>query len=189
MVGITIDARQLKRLEKAARGIKDGVPKVLSPSINRALNRGRTVVRREIRKEYLIKQKDIPIVVHGANKNRLRGQIVIKDGMLPLGKFKVTPRGVTRRRRQLLKAQVKKAGSGGQLPHAFNATMQGYTGPFMRYHGVGRLPIRRLITIGAPIMASQPNVGPAANKAIGDSLAKEIDRNMQRLLISKGGHS
>jgi hypothetical protein len=187
MVALQIDARQMRKLERSLSNIKDGVPRALAPAINRALDKGRTEVRRGIRAEYLIKQKDIPIKVHGANQSRLSGQIVITDKMMALGKFKVTPKGVGGRRR-VLHAQVKKKGGGGYLPHAFNVNTGGYIGPFER-KGAARLPIRRLLSISAPIMASQPAVGPVVNKAMGDTLAKRIDHEINRVMASAGGHS
>jgi len=188
MVQITIDPKQLAKLTKAVDHIKNGVPRALTPAINRALASGKTVVKREIRKEYLIKAKDIPIALHKASYGKMRGEIVIKDGMMPLGNFKVSPKGVQKRKnKQIIKAQVKRSASGGPLPHAFNLSLGNYTGPFMRYHGVGRLPIHRLLTISAPIMASQPTVGPAVNKVMGDTLAKRIDHEIVRLLEKAGG--
>jgi hypothetical protein len=189
MMNIVIDPRQMRKLESALGHIRNGVPKALVPAINRALAKGRTEVRREIRKEYLIKQKDIPVVVHRANKLSMKGDVELKQGMLPLAKFKVRPPGIQKRKhKRTIFAQVKRAG-GGYIPHAFVTTSGGYTGPFMRYHGVGRLPIFRLSTIGAPIMASQPQVGPVVNKAMGDTLAKRIDHEIKRAMAAGGGHT
>ena len=176
---LTIDARQLRRLERTLGHIKNGVPRAVAPAINRALDKGRTTVKREIRKEYLIKYGDIPIKVQRANSASLNGAVVIRDGMLPLNKFKVSPRGVTKRR-TLIRAQVKRHGGGGILRHAFNTTL-GYPGPYERM-GDARLPIRKLLTIGAPIMASQPTVGPEVNRQMGDTLAKRLDHEMLRIL-------
>jgi hypothetical protein len=178
-------AQQLK-LDKALAGVKNGVPKALTPAINRALEAGRTVVRRQIREVYEIKQKDIPTNIRKANYSSLKGQIEIRDGMLDLAKFKVQPSSVQKRKnKRTIRATVKKGG-GGLIPHAFVAQMRGYKGPFMRYKGVGRLPIHRLLAIGAPIMASQANVGPVANKKIGDVLAKRIDHEIKRVLAQGG---
>jgi hypothetical protein len=187
MVQIVVNAGQLRRLEGALRGIKDGVPRALAPAINRALDRGRTVIKREIRKEYVIKAGDIPIRVKGANRSTLSGQIIIKQGMLDLNKFIYSPRfPVFGKRRRPVFIQVR-VGGGGTRSDAFVATMpSGYTGPFAR-KGPSRLPVKKLLSIGAPIMAGQPSVGPAANEAMGDALAKRIDHEMKRVLASAGG--
>jgi hypothetical protein len=178
MVNITIDANQMRKLERAVAKIKDGVPRVLAPAINRALDKGRTTVRREIRKVYLIKQKDIPISVVGASKGNLNGRIVLKDRMLTLDKFKVRPRGIQRRKnKRPIYAQVKVSG-GGTMPHAFYIPTGG---PYIR-RGAARLPLKRLLTISAPIMASQPSVQPAVSKAMEETLATRIDHEINRVL-------
>lgn len=182
---ITFDARQLKKLTRAMRGIENGVPRVLVPAINRALASGQTTVRREIRRVYLIKQKDIPTKVRRATRATLAGEIRITQGMLGADKFVYRPKAPTARKRPLF-VQIKKGG-GGYITRGFVNT--GLQGPYQRRSTAGRLPIRKVIAIGAPIMASQPSVGPAANKTMGDTLAKRIDHEMKRVLASAGGHS
>jgi hypothetical protein len=179
---LNIDARQMKQLQKAVADIQNGVPRVLAPAINRALSSGQTAVRREIRKVYTIKQKDIPTKVHRATRASLSGEITITQGMLGAEKFVYNPKFPTKRRRQMF-VQVKKSG-GGYIARGFASSA--LTGPFQRRSAAGRLPIRKVIAIGAPIMASQPNVGPAANTVMGDTLAKRIDHELTRVLASAG---
>lgn len=182
MIGITITPH-LEKAQRALAHIKNGVPRALAPAINRALASGKTAVKREIRKQYLIKAKDIPMTVQRANYGNLGGSIVIKDGMLPLEKFNVRPRGVQKRKnRSLVFAQVKKGG-GGTLKSGF---MIPRGGPYSRI-GPERHPIFLMKTIGAAIMASQPAVGPVANQRMGDQLAKRVDHEIQRVLAGAGG--
>jgi hypothetical protein len=181
MVEIDIDPKQLAKLQRVLASIKDGVPKVLAPAINRALDSGRTVVKREIRKVYEIKAKDIPVNVHRAYSAKPRGDIELHDHMLDLGKFKVVPNRLLARKR-VIHATVRK-GKGGPLPGAFHTTLP-YVGPYVR-KGKTRLPIKKLLAISAPIMASQPSVGPEVNTAMGDTLAKRIDHEIQRVLAKE----
>jgi len=174
---IEIDTKQLEHLRSAVKHIKDGVPRVVTPAVNRALSSGQTAVRREIRKVYVIKQKDIPTKVHRATRATMKGEIRIEQGMLGAEKFIYRPMFRTKRRRPLY-VQIKKAG-GGYVKRGFVA--DALKGPYQRTT-TERLPIRKIITIGAPIMASQPNVGPAASKAMGDTLAKRLDHELQRVL-------
>jgi hypothetical protein len=181
MVAITFDASQLAKLEKQLAHIKKGVPKVLAPAINRALAKGKTEIKREIRKEYLIKAKDIPMTVKRATYGQLGGAIEVKQGMLDLNKFRYSPQFAPGgRMRRPLYAQVR-VGGGGTMAGGFIATAGSYSGPFIRA-GASRLPINKLLTISAAIMASQPTVGPAANKAMGDTLDKRIDHELKRVL-------
>jgi hypothetical protein len=182
-VAIQIDAKQMAKLQRVVGDIKLGVPKVLAPAINRALASGKTVVSREIRKEYLIKAKDIPAVVTRASYGRLSGQIRIDQGMLHLDRFKVHPRGISRKNKRGVHAQVKRSGGGGWIQHAFNIPSGG---PYARI-GPSRHPIFKLATISAAIMATQPTVGPEVNKKMGDTLAKRIDHEIERVLARAGG--
>jgi len=182
---LTIDARQMNKLVLALGHLKNGVPRALAPAINRALDSGRTVVKREIRKEYVIKASDIPVKVTRAHVSRLEGLITLRDSMLDLAKFKVAPRGLLQRKR-VIRAQVKVTG-GGPLPGAFNTRLP-YPGPYIR-KGKSRLPIKKLLAISAPIMASQPTVGPAVIKAMGDTLDKRIDHEIKRVMSQAGGKS
>jgi Prophage minor tail protein Z (GPZ) len=182
---VTIDAKQMKHLQKALADIKGGVPKAIVPAVNRALTSGQTAVRREIRKIYTIKQKDIPTKLHRARYASLEGHIRIDQGMLGVDKFIYKPKVRTSRRRELF-VQIKKGG-GGFVKRGFVTNRMGQV--FQRRSAAPRLPIRKLIAIGAPIMASQPTVGPAANKVMGDTLAKRIDHEMKRVLASAGEKS
>lgn len=184
-VQLKIDASQMKKLERSLGHIKDGVPKALAPAINRALAGGQTTVKREVRKDYLIKAKDIPTSVHRATRSNLNGSIRIKQGMLDASKFVYRPKGVQRRKvKKPLFVQVKKGG-GGFIKRGFVSGL----GPFQRRSEAPRLPIRKILVIGAPIMATQPAVGPAVNKVMGDTLAKRIDHEINRVMASAGGHS
>jgi|SRR5262252_5048651 len=181
---VTLDAKQMKQLTKALADIKDGVPKVIVPAINRALASGQTTVRREIRKIYLIKQKDIPTKLHRARYASPTGHVRIDQGMLTADKFVYRPKVRTARRRDLF-VQIKKTG-GGVVKRGFVTNRMG-EGPFQRRSAAPRLPIRKVVAIGAAIMASQPTVGPAANEVMGDTLAKRIDHELKRVLASAGG--
>jgi hypothetical protein len=185
---LTIDTKQLQMVERATRSIRNGTQKVLAPAINRALSSGQTAVRREIRKVYVIKQKDIPTKLHRANYSSLQGTIAITSGMLGVDKFYYSPlfppaAGSGKRKKQLF-VRIKKGG-GGFVKRGFSTNVKG--GPYQRRSEAPRLPIRKLLAIGAPIMASQPAVSSAALTTMGDTLAKRIDHELQRVLASAGG--
>ena len=170
--------------------IENGVPRVLVPAINRALAKGRTEVKREIRKEYLIKAKDIPVIVHQAHAGNIGGSISLSDHMLDLSKFVYKPKGVQRRgKKRILFAQVKRGGGGNIGPGFVAQVGSGYKGPFMR-KGASRLPINKLLTISAPIMASQVAVGPNIVDAMAETLDKRLDHELERVLktATHGGH-
>jgi hypothetical protein len=187
MVNIEIDASQMQKLQATVGRLHKGIPRVLAPAINRALAHGKTIVSRQIRKEYLIQNKDIPMTVERATYGSLHGAVVVKQGMLDLNKFRILPKVITRVQAFGVYAKVKKKG-GANMPGAFLARMQrsGYRGPFIRAAGAKRLPIHKLITVGASIMASQPQIGPIVSKEMGDTLAKRIDHEIERVMTTGG---
>jgi hypothetical protein len=178
MVAIEIHSGQMAKLREKLAHIEKGVPRVLVPAVNRALASGKTVISREIRAHYVIKAKDIPMTITRATYGTIGGSIRISQGMLPLDKFNVRPRGVQRRKKKRpIFAQVKKGG-GGIIKSAFYIPSGG---PYSRI-GPSRFPIFKLATISAAIMATQPSVGPAANKKMGETLDKRIDHELKRVL-------
>lgn len=181
MVEIQIHPVQWEQMKLSLAHIKNGVPKVLVPSINRALASGRTVVKREIRETYTIKAKDIPVAMNKATYANATGNIEVKQGMLGLDKFRVRPSGFssgrTGKKQRPIFAQVKK-GKGGIIKSAFWIP-QG--GPYSRI-GPSRFPIFKIATISAAIMASQPTVGPKVNRKMGEVLDKRLVHEMNRIL-------
>jgi hypothetical protein len=178
MVALTIDGSQIKKLVQAVKHIEDGVPKVVKPVIAECLEVGKQAVKKAIQAQYVIQSSDIHMEV--VMKNNMSGAVEIRGGMLRLTRFPhhptAAPRGVMP---ALMWAQVKRGG-GGVMPGGF-MTASG-DGIFIRSGGASRLPINKLLTIGAPIMASQPSVGPVANKEMGDDLAFRIDKALRGVL-------
>lgn len=179
-VVLLVHSDQMLKLGRIMAGIQDGIPKVLAPAINRALAKGKTTVKREIRKDYTIKTGDIPVQVGRATRASLKGVVVVNDKMQDLVKFKNTGGTQFGTRRLPLRATVRKGG-GGIIKSGFRAIKQ----LFIR-EGKSRLPIKKLLTISAPIMASQPSVGPTVIKDMGDTLDKRIDHEIKRVMASAG---
>jgi len=181
MVQIVVDSRDLLKLVTSLDKVKNGVERALAPAINTALANGRTVIKREIRKQYTIKAKDIPITLHRASYKHLVGEFRIDQGMLPLEKFELHPRGFTHKRK-LIFARVKR-GKGGYLRH--NAFFIPRGGPYHRL-GPERYPIAKMVTISAAIMASQPEVENATRESMGFTLEKRINHEIERVLATSG---
>jgi len=185
MITVVIDYKPLMKFLRPLEDIRKGVPRVLVPTINRSLAAGVTAIKREVRKNYEIKYKDIPVKKESASYENLEGKLIVADKMMELGKFFISPRkmqrGPTRRK---LFARVK-VGKGGQLATGFMTDGLPYAGPWRRV-GRARLPIRKMLTISAPIMASQPSVEPVVVKVMGDTFAKRLEHEIERVLSQAG---
>jgi hypothetical protein len=185
---ITIDAKELRKFDKALGHIKGGTPKAVSAAMNRAIRSGRTELGKHTRAAFTIKQKDLyaTLKFNNANPGNLNASIESRhSGMLPLYDFNVRPKS-RRKKPTLLSANVR-TGGGGTLGRAFVATMaSGHTGVFART-GAKRHPIKELKTISAPIMVSQPDVGTPTRDAIAKAYEKRADHEINRLLREAGG--
>lgn len=183
MVALTIDGSQIKRLVNAVDHIEKGVPRIVKPIVKRILDKGQQTVTRCIQAVYMIKTADIWITTE--TKGDMGGSIVIKGGMLRLTRFPhhpyIAPQG---RMQSPMWAQVR-VGGGGVMPGGFMTASA--RGIYIRSKGAGRLPINWLLTIGAPIMASQPEVGPIANEQLGNELADMIDAEIDKLFSQTEG--
>jgi len=185
MVTLVVDFSQLEKHLKVLRDIKNGVPRVLVPTINRTLAAGQTAIKREIRKRYEIKYSDIPIKKETAHYGNLEGSLTLADHMMELGKFHISPRGVQKRRPlKPIFARVR-VGKGGRLATGFMTGGLPYAGPWRRV-GKSRLPIKKMLTISAPIMASQPSVAPVIAKVMGDTFEKRLDHEIERVMQQSG---
>jgi hypothetical protein len=181
MVALTIDTRGLGKLQRALGRIAGGVPKALRPAVDAALQNGKQELKKAIKAQYLIQDSDIHMELE---TTAYGGSITIKGGMLRLTRFPHHPSSAPGGRMPALMFAQVKVGGGGVMPGGF-MTASG-DGIFIRSGGASRLPINKLLTIGAPIMASQPSVGPVANKAMGDDLDKRIDAAIKGVLATGG---
>jgi len=115
-----------------------------------------------------------------ANPLNLGGAVWIKQGMLGLEKFKHTPKNPPKHPR-MVHAEVR-IGKGGNIPHGFVQRMpNAFVGIFTRV-GKARLPIKRLLAIGASIMASQPHVRNKVISEMRSTFVRRMDYHMERLL-------
>lgn len=187
---ITISAESIAKAQKALAGVKGGAQKALSRSINDGIKRGATVMKREVRSEYLIAYKDVPIVTRLASGGALGGALEVKhDGMLKLYDFRVRPKGVQKRKNKTaISAQVKQSG-GGTISHGFVAQMpSGHMGAFVRSSGTSmpskpwKEQIKELHTINAAIMVGTDTIGTAVQEAVIEQFEARLDHHIARLL-------
>ena len=166
MFDFKIDIHELKNFEKILVKLHGGVAKAPEKAIGPTLDVAKVAVTNHIQKTYMIASNDIPDKIE---RWPFGDAVVIEPGMLGLEKF---TGGTT--------AIVKKGG-GGVIPGAF---VRGG----VIYHRTTRkrYPIRRLMTIGAPIMATQPGVGDAANKEIGTELDARMNRELSAAMEAAG---
>jgi hypothetical protein len=187
---LTISGASIQKAYKALANIKDGAPRALSRGINDALKRGATIVKREIRKAYLIKYRDVPIETRLSDPGSLAGSLEVRHaGMLKLYDFKVSPRGVQKRAKKSPITGKVRVDGGGVISHGFIARMSsGHVGAFVR-DSTKKMPskpwkdqIKELHTINAAIMVGGERVAPLVEEGVQEHFEKRIDHHIKFLL-------
>ncbi len=139
-VEIKLDKKKLREIEIMLRGVKNGMPRVVSGAINKTAAPAKTQISREIRQEIAVKAKDVKksIILKKASYTKWAALISISRRRLPVIVFgaKQNKKGVSYR--------IQKTGGRKRIGSAFIATMKsGHTGVFKR-KGAARLPIVQL---------------------------------------------
>jgi hypothetical protein len=142
--------------------------KALARAMRRTGERSRTIMTREVRKDYNVAARDIKATIR-IRRNSVGNTIGIilesKGRRLPFGYFapKQNAVGTT--------VKIKKARK--MIPSAFLTTLQSKQAVAKR-EGKSRLPIQQLYTISIPEMLSAKSVNEAVLKAIGEELSPRI---------------
>lgn len=169
MVEIKVDEAKLRRVQKLLRNVPQGMPKVMSRSINKTAKSARVEIARRIAAVIAIKQTAVKkgIVMHKATYRMWRATLDIGRKRIPLIHFKA---------RQLKKGvsyQIEK-GKRKKVPEMFIQTMptSGHRGVFRRHTPkVKRLPIIELLG---------PSVGGLFEGAAG--VAREVVKSTHKKL-------
>lgn len=142
------------------------VEKATVSALNKIGAQGMTATRREVTREYNIKQKDLKGNIKlirarrgtKSREGRLFAIISVTGKSIPLYKFAAKPKeppvqkGIPVKRRKPVTVKVKKTGGRKRLSHAFVARMRsGHVGIFTRKSSES-LPIHELFSVSIPKM-------------------------------------
>ena len=189
MTGVTvkIDQQMLHDVQQKLGNLSKKAPNVMANSLNRALSNVATNMSKEVRKEYTIKAADIKetLIKSRASKSNLRAVVESKGELIPLDKFKVSPRTVQPRRKSPIKVGVKKGGVKPIL-HAFVADVNGIK--VFERKGEARFPIRKLFGPSVPQMLANEQVREQINHEGNETFLRRLDHEINRIL-EKGSAS
>ena len=180
---INIRAEHIERADALLRHIPGAAPKAMARAINRAAESARTEAARKAREEYYIKHKDIidTIKLRRATPGDLSAEVVSTGSVIPLTKFRVTPKSPQPKRKAPLIARVKR-GAGGPITGAFVARLSsGHVGVFNRV-SKARLPIVQRYGPSVPQMLGSPTVTGWVEQKAAETLEKRLDHEINRVL-------
>lgn len=185
---IEIKRSQIKRVDAILSGVKNARYKVFSNAINRGLTAGRTEGTKAIRQTYNVNAGTIKkygrIKLDKAGKSSTVGQIEFSGAVIPLMRFKVSPKEVNQRK--TVTAAVLRNGTGGQIAQAYVADLKSGIGVFERFSRK-RETSQTLYGPSVAHMAENINVLPKMEKKAQKTINERVEHEITRLLNGYGG--
>lgn len=193
MIDINVNEEQLHDIKKQLGNLKNKTPIVLYRALNRAAQKARTEMKKEVADKYYITQGNVLKTsrLSKASSGKLSAELISKGAPIALSKFRVSPRhsvSCTKRGKPSpanYKAGIKKAGGLKPLsgePKAFFTTMKsGHEGVMERVSS-RRLPLKQLYGPAVPTMIKNEEVMKRIQKEAGETLEKRMQAEINNIL-------
>lgn len=185
---IEITAAQTERVDAVLSGIHNAPNKVFYNVINRALSTVRSQSGKLVAATYQIKQKDVKgnsnMRLSRANASNLTGEIAFAGTVIPLIKFKVSPKEP---RRKTVSVSVLREAGGKRLESAYVADLGRYgVGVFERLTS-RRETSQQLFGPSVAHMMENERVLEQAERSAQETVDKRIEHEISRILNGYGG--
>lgn len=179
---IKADEKTLNYARERLGDFQKQAPAAVARALNRATTNVNSNIKKEARQVYHIKAADIQktLTRTRATKSRLGSEVRSTGGVIPLDKFKITPKTVNPRRKTPIKAAVKKSGGPKAITGAFMADINGVKA-FERVSEF-RLPIRRLYGPSVPQMLENEQVADEINQLGQKTFDQRLEHEISRIL-------
>jgi hypothetical protein len=180
---IDVDKKHIQNVENMLGSFHNQATSAISRAINRAATNVNSNIKKEVRKDYNIKAGDVnaTLTKTKANKMNLKAEVKSSGALIPLDKFKVSPKTVNPKRKSQIKIGVKKKGLKTVIG-AFVADINGKK-VFQRTTK-SRLPINRLFGPSVPQMVGNEEIRSEIERqgqeTFNDRLEHEINRILEK---------
>ncbi|MBM7580012.1 phage tail protein [Jeotgalibacillus terrae] len=183
---VSIDQNTLDYAEHMLGDLKKKAPNAISAALNRAMNTVATNISKEIRQEYNIKAGDIKETLSKTRASRTNMNAIVssRGNLIPLDRFKVTPKNPSPKRKAPIRVGVKKGGK-KTLLGAFVADING--NKVFRRQGKKRLPIDRMFGPSVPQMLKNEDIRLRVNQEGQLMFNKRLDHEINRILERSAG--
>lgn len=178
---VSVDHQALEDIKARLGTMERKAPQVIASSLNRALSSVAKTVNEELRKNYHIKTADIKPTITRTRAKRSDINAVLRSSgsVIPLDRFKVSPKTVNPKRKSTIKVAVKKAAA-KPLDGAFNADINGIK--VFKRSSKKRLPIERLFGPSVPQMLNRDDIRKRIEVTGQTMFNKRIDHEIERIL-------
>lgn len=183
---IQIDRQMLEDVQRRLGDMEKKAPQVISSALNRAITNVASNISKETRLRYNVKSKDVKSTLEKTRASKANMEAIVRSTgtLLPLDRFRVSPRKVTPKRKAPIKAGVKK---GGMKPvkGAFVGDIHGIK--VFRRQGKARLPIERLFGPSVPQMLQNEESRERINEEGREMFYRRLDHEINRILEKGSG--
>lgn len=180
-VTVNVDQQLLNEVRERLRSLSNKAPNAISTALNRAVTSVASNVSKEVRKEYVIKSSDIKETISKtrASRSNLNAMVRSKGELIPLDRFKVSPKTVQPTRKKPIKVAVKKGGLKTTLG-AFVTDINGIK--VFKRESKKRLPINRLFGPSVPQMLKNEEIRRNINEEGKRVFNERLDNQINRIL-------
>lgn len=180
-LSVEVDERVVRDIQSRLGNMSRKAPNVISSALNRAATNVNSNIKKEVRKEYHIKAKDVQDTISKSKATRGNLSAVVKSsgGVIGLDKFKVSPKTVNPKRKRPIKVSVKK----GHLKEVMGAFVANINGSkvFERVRK-DRLPIRRLFGPSVPQMLKNEEIRGRIENEGQETFHRRLDHEVNTIL-------
>lgn len=191
---VTIDSKNLEEAQKELSHIEKGIEKAISLAINHSLSKVKTQLKKKVREEYFIKDKDVEktLKMKKANISSLSGTITSTSTRTSLAKFNVRKNsfGLTvaiKKDRGRVPVQGKPKLYGKPFLVKLN---NGHIGVMQRKtekkiyvaKGIWRSPIEELFTLSIPQMVENPIIQNYIEDQVITIFNERFNHEVERLI-------
>ncbi|PAQ15067.1 hypothetical protein CD798_08470 [Bacillaceae bacterium SAOS 7] len=183
---VEIDREMLNSVINQLGTMEKKAPQVISAALNRAMTNVASNVSKEVRQQYNIKAGDIKDTLEKtrSTKSSLSAVVGSKGNLVPLDRFKVSPRKVSPKRKTPIKVGVKKNGM-KPLGSAFVGDISGIK--VIKRRNKKRLPIARLFGPSVPQMVGNEVIVEKINQEGQETFYRRLDHEINRILDRGSG--
>ncbi len=165
---------------RALKKIPGGVQKALYASMGRALSHSKTVIGKEIRKEYTVKARTARQAISAKRSKKagsIAAEICVKGRNLLAGEFLLRPKtDTTGSKRKVVRLGIRKTGT-RYVDRGFVSK-----GTLMQRKGKSSYPIEPVFGPSVPGMAANEHVVEAVQSDFKETFEKRMDHEVSRIL-------
>lgn len=183
---VEVDKKHIEFVEDRLGDFHKQAPNAISRALNRAATNVNSNIKKEVRNEYNISAGDISSTLKKINANRgsLKAEVRSSGALIPLDRFKVSPKTVNPKRKSQLKIGVKKDGL-KTIMGAFVADINGKK--IFQRTTKSRLPINRLFGPSVPQMLGNEEIRSEIERQGQETFNNRLEHEIDRILAKGRG--